>query len=126
MSRVRGGVGEPLLDRGGLGEPPRARGPRRRDARRAGWLLALAPIAALAASCVVGADEEPGCHSDAECGTGVCRAGACFAVGPGSTPVDPSLDAGDDGPDGGGDAAEDAVDDAVDDAQDAQDATDGA
>jgi len=65
------------------------------------------PIAlALGGACVIGEEEEPGCHRDAECDGGVCRNGACFEVTFGqSPPADPP---GDDGgaADGGSDGSD--------------------
>jgi hypothetical protein len=44
------------------------------------FFLAIA-VAEGTSACVVGAPEEPGCLSDAECGNDrVCRAGACFRI----------------------------------------------
>jgi hypothetical protein len=56
---------------------------------------------AAAMGCAIGAEQEPGCHTDADCGGGwTCRAGACFATSTGFSDPDAG-DAGDAGPDGG-------------------------
>jgi hypothetical protein len=71
----------------------RARGPRLFAAAVLGTVIA-------ALGCVVGPDEEPGCHRDAECDEGfACRAGACFR-----TTTDASPPPAPDGGDAGGDA----------------------
>ena len=68
------------------------------------WERRLAVTAALGAAiaglgCVVGSDEEPGCHADAECDEGfVCRSGACFGATTDASPP-PVADAGDAGDD---------------------------
>ncbi|MDI3286971.1 hypothetical protein [Polyangium sp. 15x6] len=58
-------------------------------------LVAFTPIAAGLVACTLGAPEEPGCQSDAECGEGrVCRAGACFRfIGEGAPATDAGADA---------------------------------
>jgi hypothetical protein len=59
-------------------------------------------LAAAAIGCAIGAEQEPGCQADADCGDGwTCRAGACFRTTTGRT--DPIVDGGDGGDaDGGG------------------------
>jgi hypothetical protein len=64
-------------------------------------LLAVGVIALLnaAVGCAIGDEQEPGCHTDADCGGGsTCRAGACFRSTTGLTP--PVVNGGDAG-DGG-------------------------
>jgi hypothetical protein len=49
--------------------------------------------------CAIGAEQEPGCHADADCGDGwVCAAGACFQSTTGQS--SPAVDGGDAGEDG--------------------------
>lgn len=58
-------------------------------------ILCGAPLI-LAIGCAIGPEQDPGCHVDAECGTGwTCRAGACFRDTTDRT--NPSVDAGDAG-----------------------------
>lgn len=59
-------------------------------------LILLVAFTSIAA-CTLGAPEEPGCQSDAECGEGrICRAGACFRfVGEGAPASDAGTDAND-------------------------------
>jgi hypothetical protein len=58
-------------------------------------------LAAAAIGCALGAEQEPGCRLDADCGEGwICRAGACFQTTTGrSSAVVDSGDAGDAGGD---------------------------
>lgn len=63
-----------------------------------GFLIVSALFVPIA--CVLGSEEEPGCHNDAECDDGfVCRSGACFRITTDlSPPRDPAMnDAGDAG-----------------------------
>jgi hypothetical protein len=51
--------------------------------------------------CVIGTEESPGCHTNADCGADLtCRAGACFGATTPRSPPD-AADGGDAG-DGGG------------------------
>ena len=60
-------------------------------------VAACTAIAAALTACTLGAPEEAGCQTDAECGEGlVCRAGACFRfVGEGAPPEDTDAGASD-------------------------------
>ncbi len=65
------------------------------------WAMAML---ASVIGCAIGAEQEPGCHADADCGDGwTCAAGACFQTTTGQS--SPSVDGGD-----GGDAGDDGED----------------
>lgn len=50
---------------------------------RLGFIFVAAGLSAAALSCAVGPEQEPGCHTDGDCGGGLaCRAGACFQTEP--------------------------------------------
>jgi hypothetical protein len=64
------------------------------DVRR--FATGFGVVLAAAIGCAIGAEQEPGCHVDADCGAGfTCAAGACFRTTTGLT--DPVLDGGDAG-----------------------------
>ncbi len=65
--------------------------------------MAVGAFLAAAAGCAIGAEQEPGCHADADCGDGwLCRAGACFETTTGrSSPVADGGDGGGQDGDGG-------------------------
>jgi hypothetical protein len=61
---------------------------------RAALAAASAALVTIAIGCVLGPEQEPGCHHDIDCGDGfTCRAGACFRATTDRSP--PATDAGD-------------------------------
>jgi len=69
---------------------------RRRHPRWQAALLACGCAALMAPpACVIGPDQDPGCHADADCDPGfTCRAGACFRVTTSRSPPGEPADAG--------------------------------
>lgn len=56
-----------------------------------------ATVLGVVSGCALGTEQEPGCHTDADCPDGwICREGACFHATTGVTsPVEDGGDAGD-------------------------------